>query len=333
MDAQAPAATCSPACTKDAPRCTEQLTCGPCVTSAADCIAFADSTPVCASNGACVTCTSEDESLCTAQGTHCKVDPNPALSICVACTDNSHCSAATPICGADNTCHPCQASDPCGAGKFCETASGSFQGQCVECSKDEVSNCLANGQQYVCNGSTRTCDLSRPAHSQTLCDACDGTGACGEHFDCVSDLECQSGQLCVNVPAGGGKNLCLRLFVEPECPRPFSREVSLTSVDGKTATVCSFELPESTCQAHRDYNKKRCGRQPLLGKPEQDVQAALGDDSVCGEEGLEDAACLWNASRSQYLCTVACDGVVPLPSKDCPNLAAVVCESTHFCSF
>ena len=163
----------------------------PCVTSAADCIAFADSTPVCTSNGACVTCTSEDESLCTAQGGHCKVADDASLNSCVECTENAHCTnPAKSVCNPDtNQCEGCDADAvDDGSDEECKhiaKANVCLDHACVECTRDRRAACPSTPQgRAVCDGETHKCTDDAPGQ----------TPVCGE---CRSDLQCNAGQRCV----------------------------------------------------------------------------------------------------------------------------------------
>ncbi|HEX6242943.1 MAG TPA: hypothetical protein VFZ61_18650 [Polyangiales bacterium] len=274
-------------------------------------------TPECNVNTtACVACLADDAGACQGKlcsnanaciecrtNTDCK---NPAASVCdvgsgtcVGCTD-----------GNDGQCAHIQGKGVCSAGS------------CVQCRRDKADACSMAGAQYVCDATTHACDFQRKLHSKTLCNACVSAAdtGCKAKLDCVSDDECQTGQACVDVPAGGGKKVCQQFVSGSPCPAPYTKltDSAAASADGPAVKVCTFAVA-TTCMAHAHYRVKRCGT-PSASNPDQDVPGT-GLDSKCGEENIADGYCVYSEAFKQHLCTVPCNA----NNNDCPN--QVVCDT------
>lgn len=75
--------------------------------------------PVCDvdGTGTCVGCADADDCVRFAAAPHC----DPASMACVACVTSADCSGPYPVCGADNTCHPCASDGECAAGVCAQT--------------------------------------------------------------------------------------------------------------------------------------------------------------------------------------------------------------------
>jgi len=102
-----------------------------------------DLMPMCASS---TTCTVPTAPYC-----------DPALGICRACTSNSECSAAAPVCNPNGSCRLCNASSECASG-VCDLRgpiSTSSVGQCVDASDIVyVSNVTLGGPCVDGNGTS-----------------------------------------------------------------------------------------------------------------------------------------------------------------------------------
>jgi hypothetical protein len=221
---------------------------------------------------------------------------NEATDQCVACLETAQCTdAARPACDtAQGQCVPCTDNAQCShiAGKgVCDT------GTCVQCNKDQYAACGPN----VCNNATKECT----AFVQR------DTAVCGE---CVADLQCWDGMLCVpttfnntsvgsfclwkqsttgaGTPDGDCTNESARPYVTPE---------PLTSVDGVSDTVC--RLAVTTCPARNDFSSKPCDAQTDPGHAQ------------CGVEGQNDGYCVQFGTGSNYRCTVPCNN----SPDDCPD--------------
>ena len=291
------AATCPP----QAPRCIDGA-CRPCMQHA-DCAAFADM-PACGPQGVCVACAADALRLCGPLAPAC----DAVTSQCVQCTTDSHCT--DPQRSTCNTqTHACE---PCASNAQCAHVPGKnicSAGACVACTATAIEACrdtLVSGEtlQYVCDSATRSCDLSRRAKSKR---------ACG---DCVSDLECADGHICVDTASGAGRRTCQQIASTTSlCQRPYgsdSSEPPATSIDGVRANVCTLDIA-TTCEAHRHFRNRRCGM-PTSPGAEDDIKGT-GSNAKCGVEGQDDGYCVWYERLRQHLCTTACRSNVA----DCPR--------------
>jgi hypothetical protein len=277
----------------------EASACGTCSADRPECLA---------ATGTCVACLADDAGACV--GKLCS-----ASYTCIECRENKDCkNPAASLCNVGSgTCVACNE----GNDSQCSHISGKgvcATGQCVQCRRDKASACFAEGTQFVCDPTTRSCDFDRKAHSKTLCNACvsgSDTG-CKAKADCVSDDECQAGQACVDVPAGAGVKVCQQVKTASACPRPY---VGVTpsarpSADGPSVQVCTFRTL-TTCRAHADFSKQRCGT-PKDGGAED--QPGSADHTKCGVPGLDDGYCAFASGFNQYRCTVPCNNL----DDDCP---------------
>ncbi len=281
-------------CPVSAPKCAKRV-CSACQLQA-DCSART-ATPACdVASGACVACNADGDCASEANA-KCDVQQHA----CVACDDDAQCAHVA----GKNVC---------------------LAGACVECTREKATACSVGGATYVCDPTSHACDAGRKARSKRLCNACvDALDTnCKARADCVSDDECQIGQACVDVPAGGGMKVCLQVQATTVCPRPFGGLTAVSSADGPAVTVCTFSKA-TTCQAHADYKNKRCGT-PKAGAPAED-EAGSGDDSKCGVSGLADGYCVFWDTVLQYRCTVRCGAVI-----DCPPLVKMCGAADHLYS-
>lgn len=277
---------------------------------------------VCAA-GNCVQCSAGDQAACTSASDVCKTGGNQ----CVDCNVNTDCKTATASRCAANACAACMVDADCSqiAGKNVCLA-----GACVQCTKDKAAACASGGTQYVCDPSSHACDMNRRARSKTLCNACASSTdtACKARPDCISDNECQSGQACVTVPAGGAKRVCQAIKTTAACPRPYVGVTAApaASADGASVTVCTFRTA-ATCQSFADFSNKRCG------VPNASMPGGQGpDDTKCGESGVSDGLCIYAPGFSEYRCTVPCSN----DAADCPVGGTIICDTSsaaNFCSF
>jgi hypothetical protein len=302
------------ACTDDAD-CTDaaapvcdagSLTCVEC-TGPEDCT---DPTPVCqASTQACVECT--DDVHCPDEIPRCDVTDttcveclgdadctdaaaprcDPAAQACVQCLTDADCTdPAAPRCDPDShACLPCELDSDCdsltGLG-VCDASGG--DGVCVECTGTDFDAC-----DGVCDSRDRTCTSLAP----------ESAGPCEP---CVSDAQCEMGQLCVEMTfegtdvgafclwredysgAGGPDGSCLLNG------RPYINDTPATSLGGVSADICKPNL--TTCQALNDFLNAVC---------------TGTDDLSCGVDGLTDGECVQVGGG--FLCNVPCES-----KRDCP---------------
>ena len=252
-------------------------------------------------SGDCVDCLSEAQ---------CE-DPTPFCgpdNTCVGCTEHGDCSnPANGQCNNEtNTCVPCDDSIQCtedGAG-VCDA------GTCVQCSADDETACGDN----VCDISEGTCTTT-PAGMTGLCQ------------ECVSDRQCDDGQVCAPMTFMDSDvgNYCLwrESSGEPGGPdgtcapgfRPYVAGSEVTSVSGETVRVCGLAI--TTCAALNDY------------RVEDSCSTAFMNDP-CGVPGVDDGLCRDDPMSGSLgtRCTIPCLG-----NEDCRGLTCLTTESPAFCDF
>ena len=281
---------------------------------------------------------------------HCKrATPvcEPVSNECVQCLKSTDCNVLKPACDtATNSCVECTASTDCedASKPFCETkahacvsclkqadciastASACIAGACVACTKDEecsnipgkgvcdAGTCVQctgkkfaacgqdSGTPLVCDSLKRSCSTSKQ-QSAGLCETC------------VSDAQCNPGQMCVldkfgnpakdvgyfchwkkGDPAGGAPTDCFATG------KPYSdTKLAVISIDGSVSDICS--LRTSTCTARNQAGVKDCG------------VASAPSDAACGFAPGEDSKCVQVSSSSSYRCTMTC-----LLPEDCPGM-------------
>ncbi len=305
----------------------EDGTCRQCK-SDGECAWRADA-PAC-SDGACVPCSASNDKLCTDQGQLCKTGG----SKCVACNTSADCKdPQNSLCNAESKCEPCQGHGDCA---HLPNTPLCHQQQCVACLPGARDTCGNNVCDMV-SQDVPVCAQGKAPRSAFDCQPC------------VSDEQCQEGQLCVpqrwDSDGDNGKETLVGWFCQwkkvpdGDTPRlcdsgirPYVEEVSLPSADSPnlTHTVCT--LRASTCSAHQVYSSS-CGRGPggLLVEnrtrdangntisPPLTAQDIQPDDSVCGIGGRCVAR---NTGDGAYLCSMGCVGS---NGNDCPKGAPVVC--------
>lgn len=255
---------------------------------------------------------------------------------CVQCTSDNHCGG--DVCDTDShDCVGCLSDDDCD-GAFCDDASQACV-QCLEdahCGDPAASRCDA-GACVGCGGESAHCAHlpDTPVCDEDACVQCTGTdydacgtdavsgdllvcdsirnvcsdqversrGLCGQ---CVSDAQCQEGQLCVAQEfdgqhvghfclwqkggAGGAPALCSEA-------RPYFDTLNdVTSVDGTTANICSLAV--STCPAHADFRSPDVDCAPG-GTPDDMLCGAVAGDAYCRQPDPMNEPML-------YRCTVPC---------------------------
>ncbi len=272
--------------------------CVGCLT-AADCAA---PTPACDTlTFSCVPCMADSD--CAAPTPAC----DTATHTCVPCIDDSACTdPAAPFCDSTHVCGGCLNSVDCA--RFDGTATcDRTSGACVECTATDTAACDGG----VCDASTHTCSVPTP-------------GSAGLCQPCVSDAQCQAGQLCIPMTFGASAtsvgNFCLwrqdatgTYAPNGDCTAapPYAKIIAdATSVDGTTATVCGLQL--TTCPALHDWRNKRCSG-PGTG------------DAECGADGLDDGFCVVAGSLTN-LCTIPCAA-----DDDCPGIPGIAvfhCDRT-----
>ncbi len=200
-----------------------------------------------------------------APGSYCS-----ATAGCVSCLTNDQCpSRSAPAC-TDSACQGCRSDADCS--RFVD-APACRAGECVACSATNHGVCDAS---RACDVRAGTCS-SWPTGSSTVCEYC------------VSDAQCQPGQLCApssSLSATYGPVCLWRIDAGlPGAPSgdcdssaPFGLPFPIRSLDGVNATVCALEY--ATCRTLTRYG------------------LSCVDATTCGDSGH----CV--ASRCTYSCNV-----------------------------
>lgn len=267
--------------------------------------------PICnASTAECVQCLANAD--CFDPAPKC----DPATHDCVECLFHSHCGAGK--CSPDHECVDCLGDADCldAAAARCNTVTNTCEpcesnvdcahfegydicddGECVACTGTEYATCgEMDGTPLVCDSLARSCS-DKKERSVGLCQTC------------VSDAQCNLGQLCVletfdgtetgyycvwRKNGGGGAPTACSLA------RPFvDTRAGATSIDGTTADVCGLAL--TTCAGYNDF------RDPDVNcEPTPDA----ANDTLCGYPALDDAHCRYfdddGAGDNFYRCTTPC---------------------------
>jgi len=309
------APACADACKGLTPVCdAASSTCVQCLTST-DCKDSA--TPACdTTTNTCVQCiTSTDckngaKPACdTAKNTcvgcvgnnDCKDATKPlcdtAAAQCVACLKQADCTSATASACSAGVCTACTVDADCSniAGKgVCDA------GTCVQCTGKKFAACgQDSGTPLVCDSLNRTCTTNKQ-HSVSACSSC------------VTDEQCQLGQLC-GLQKFGGADVGYFCFwkkgdtangAPADCfvnGRPYAATIANQhSIDGATADVCS--LRTSTCVARSQFSLKDC------------KSGTAGSDALCGAAPPDDAKCDAVTMSTGYSCTMRCASDIDCPS-------------------
>lgn len=253
----------------------------------------------------CVQCLVEND---CATGAKKKCDTT--AKTCVECLASTDCSTAAAAKCDGGSCGKCTSNDDCAhiAGKgVCDKTAG----ECVECTGTDYSSCGSDGgTPLVCDTKARTCTTSKE-HAGDLCKPC------------VSDAQCQLGQLCVKQTFGapaqdvgffcfwkkgdtanGAPATCL-----PGADPYANTLLNQTSIDGVTKDICG--LRASTCVARNQFSSKDCST------------SGAADDQKCGFVPKKDSKCV-QADVGVFRCTMPCGS-----ADDCPG--SLACDGTSFC--
>jgi hypothetical protein len=297
-------------------------TCVPCT----DGLQCPDGAPLCRGNdGRCVECTGNsganacgeaDAANCNANGecvpcalngdcTHlgglgvCDTSLNP--NRCVQCATDNDCNSDTASRCVNNQCVECNNNNACtgqpSGNTVCDTAAN--PNRCVECTGTDFASCAVAGSPRVCNSVARTCTNSTPASA----------ARCG---DCVSDAQCEVGDLCVPQALGSATApFCFPAAAAGGTPcvgfGAFRSSITTDSLDADNVAVCT--LATTTCPARRDMLA------PKVCATSLDCGAANVDDGICAptDQGLR--------------CTVLCnDGT------DCGGVRTCLDQNPLICS-
>ena len=237
-----------------------------------------------------------------------------AAQQCVACLKQADCTSPSASACNGGACAACTKDEECSniAGKSMCNA-----GTCVQCTGKKFAGCgQDSGTPLVCDSLKKTC-TSTKQQSAGLCEAC------------VSDAQCNPGQMCVldkfgnpgkdvgyfchwkqGAPSGGAPANCSLTG------KPYSdRQLAVTSIDGSISDICM--LRTSTCVANNQFAAKDC------------AIASAPNDAACGFAPTEDSKCvLYDSPSSTYRCTMTC-----LVADDCPGTTCKTGTSPRVCSF
>jgi hypothetical protein len=219
-----------------------------------------------------------------------------AKATCVECLDNTDCGSPNASSCVAGKCTACATNNDCshivnkGVCKpTLEPDAGVETGVCVECTGTDYDACSPGdaGTPQVCDSLKNVC-TDYPERTAGLCQPC------------VSDAQCQAGELCVEQVFNGKSAgyFCLYQQGAPGAPadcttaRPYIKALSATSIDGTVASVCSLRV--STCTAQNQFSQTSCSS-----------ATNTADDTLCGFAHGTDSRCV-PFGTSQHLCTVAC---------------------------
>lgn len=282
------APTCAPACQGATPACDiSSLTCVQCT----DNQYCSGPTPVCdVVSRTCVQCTNDQH--CGNGRPFCDI----LKATCVECLDNEDCKSPSASSCVAGKCSPCATNSDCshlaGTGvckPTLEADAGAETGVCVECTGTDYAACTDGdaGARHVCDSLKSTCTeiVERTA------------GLCQP---CVSDAQCQPGELCIEQIFNGKSagHFCMYQQGAAGAPAdcttapPYVKTLATTSIDGSVANVCSLRV--STCTALNQFSRTSCAS--ASNNP---------DDSLCGFVPGVDSKCV-AFGASQHLCTVVC---------------------------
>jgi hypothetical protein len=261
---------------------------------------------------------------------------NVEAHTCVACTENAHCSGATPICDVSSyTCVQCLANAECpDEAPLCDvtanecveclkpqdcgeaTASRCEAGQCLPCAKD--SDCAQIlGRNLCVTGACVECTEANPsACAGNSCDPrrnqCTSTalGSVGLCRPCVSDRECSGGTQadpdtrCAPMQFQGTPRteaFCLRRSVKG-CARPF------------------MQMPDAVVSRSGAAAERYCGVDQLSTRCEAVLD--LIDSQTCADGQAASCACPRNAAGQ---CTAPGSGAL------CGTVGGVANSCTYAC--
>ena len=269
---------CNPACSGAKPVCNDSAkTCVECTTDG-NC---AGAEPACNSTtNTCVECTKDAN--CSGATPAC----DAASNTCVQCTKDGNCSGNTPFCNTtQNTCIQCRTSSDCTSA----SASACVAGTCTGCSADaDCSHITGNtvcklppasidagtdtGSCVQCTGAKYSACGQSATSTPLVCDSLSNTcstqaqASAGLCQTCVSDAQCQAGEMCVNEVFNGSSvgYFCFYKQGATGAPavcgnpsRPYSGLLkNASSIDGQVADICSLRV--STCTALNQFSQTSC---------------------------------------------------------------------------
>ena len=269
-------------------------------------------TPVCnEGTGECVECTAGATAACSGATPVC----DTATSECVACLANSDCTTAgaSECALATHTCVGCTADAAC-AGRAGTTACDPTRGECVQCTGTNRTACGAN----VCDVAARTCATSAVG-SANLCE------------NCVSDVQCQAGQVCVAMSGGtptrvlGHYCLWREAATEVGAPngacsrtRPYAQGAERSALEAGMVRVCEPRI--ASCDALVDFSSPTATCTPA---------APAVANATCGATDVDDGYCQFFDVASNR-CTVGCTTF-----EDCPDAPGTACYRCvgNYCAF
>lgn len=239
---------------------------------------------------------------------------------CEECNVDADCKASAPRC-VSHACAACSGVDTSCDGRakaLCDTAAwSSLVGQCVECTGTSYAACGAapDTTPYVCNSAARTCTTSKE-HSL------------GDCAPCVSDAQCQDGQLCAlqsfGTPAQEVGYFCFwkkdaTTVGAPagncDTVTPLVKAVAgVVSVDHAVSAACLSRA--STCLALNDVAKS-CESATAAGTPDHALCGFTHATENYTTHANQDGVCVDTdpTAGTSWKCTVPCVDV-----KDCKSV-------------
>lgn len=282
--------------------------CGPCSGTADLCDRDAMTCVECLTSENC-----DGDDVCSDTGT------------CEQCNVDADCKAAAPRC-VSHACVACTGSDTScddrSTTPVCDTdADSDKHGQCVACTDTSHTLCGAapDTTSYVCNSLDRTCTSIKERSA-------------GDCAPCVSDAQCQVGQVCANQEFGdpaertgwfcywirsasgaGPNGNCDN--VKPAV----KSQTGVVSIDGTTVEAC---VPRTTtCAALNDVGKA-CGTSGTSGTANHALCGYTHAEESYTTHEDQDGYCVDTdgSAGTNWKCTVSC-----VDAKDCKSV--FTCET------
>jgi uncharacterized repeat protein (TIGR01451 family) len=313
--------------------------CQACTTDAA-CAVKDPSKPACATSGACVICTTQNETACQGATPAC----NGATNTCVECTDNSDCTSPTGICDkGSNKCVQCLNANDCPGQSACNASTktcvacitsndcagvtpicnASICGACkndAECKTKDPQNpvCATTGSSagacVPCTpGNASACPSDKP-----VCSANDTCVACTKDSECTGGLKCDT-----------TSNTCVGCVGSADCGA--EKPVCDTTTD--TCVGCTSD---GQCAA-KDANTPVCLDNGTCVACDGDtVGACKGDKPLCDTTTNTCIGCETNDDCTQsgaMICDPTTKSCVECAtSADCAGGTPICDAGTHTCT-
>jgi len=345
-------------CSGTTPYCSSINTCVACAGDS-NCNALA---PYCSTvNYVCTACT--DSTVCATQYSstlpYCALTGSNA-GACVRCTQNSHCSGATPYCSSSNTCVQCLTYTACAVAT--PECSSSFT--CTTCTSNTICSTRFPGTQPYCattGSNTGTCvRCTQNSHCSGATPYCSSSNTC---VACTSNSHCSS-----TIPVCSNSNVCVACSdaTASVCSTRFPTTMPYCATTGSNTGACVKCTQNSQCSGSTPYcsssnacvqctsNSHCSSTAPYCSS--SNVCTACPDSTVCAAQypstlpycatsGINTGACVrclsnTNCPAATSYCStsntcVQCltDSACPSTTPDCSaSYSCIACTSSTICA-